>query len=88
MGIGSFCGDGFMRRREFKSNAAGTQYSDHHAKLRHFVSQKSLQNLRPLNFNTLCTRFVVLLVRNVAKRCTSLILGRKVNSVVSVHRDP
>jgi hypothetical protein len=39
---------------------------------------------RVAEFARPCIRFVVFLVRNVAKRCTSMIFGRKVTSVVSV----
>jgi len=40
------------------------------------VSRRSLQNLRGRNLHALHIRFVVLLVRNVATRCTFLSLGR------------
>ena len=46
------------------------------------MSRRPLPNLGRANLGALDTRFVAFLVRNVAKRCTLMILGRTLKSSV------
>jgi hypothetical protein len=53
----------------------------------HYLAQRSLQNVGWLNIDAIYTRFVVLFVRNVAKRYRSMILGRTLTSVAKEIRE-
>jgi hypothetical protein len=72
-----------MRRLEFES---GTGHRPSRVNCATSCVGIRLRNPGLLIFNACDAHFVVLLVRNVAKRCTSTLPGRRVRSVVSVQR--